>query len=92
VLPYVDRIAGALMVVAGMYVTYYGLTEVTNTTNSTITRRGSDISTRLTAWLDERGTGQIGLVLGVLIAIALAVSVVRTRQRRQTKQADESVH
>ena len=80
ILPYVDRVAGVLMVIAGMYVTYYGITEIKGTSNSAITRRGSDLSSRLTQWLDETGAVRVGVVIGGLIVVAIGISMWRRRR------------
>ncbi len=84
VLPYVDRVAGVLMIVAGLYVTYYGYTEVTDKPSTAITARGSDLSTRLTQWLDDVGTGRVGIVFVLLICAAVGWSIVAKKRREST--------
>ena len=81
ILPYVDRVAGVLMVIAGLYVAYYGFIEIRGTSNSAITSKGSDLSTRLTVWLDETGTGRIGLFIGAAILVAVGITLVRRRHK-----------
>jgi cytochrome c biogenesis protein CcdA len=77
-LPYVNRIAGGLLVLSGLYVAYYGWWEIR------VIRGGSSVgpAEQFTRWNDEvrqwiidTGPMRIGIVLAGLIAIALVLSI-----------------
>jgi len=91
-LPKITRIAGGLLVVAGIYLTYWGWYEdqVLNRDNldpggpaSVLQSLNGDITT----WITRVGPGQIGLVLAAFVAAALIVS--RRRRRRGGTAAPE---
>jgi len=85
-LPYVNRIAGALLVIAGAYVTYYAIYEIRLRPGDTgdggpvdtVTGISSDIST----WVQNTGGTRIGLALGVVVAVGVALTVRRRRLSR----------
>lgn len=86
ILPYIGRISGGLLILAGMYVTYYGWYELqvfsnANAGGSGLARwmfdRNSDIST----WINNVGPGRLGLLLGLVIAIVVFLSLA-TKARR----------
>jgi cytochrome c biogenesis protein CcdA len=68
-LPYVERISAAILVVAGLYFVYYGIYEVRGTTS------GGGLAVRLSDWqgqLDTRindvGPVTVGVILGAVVA------------------------
>jgi cytochrome c-type biogenesis protein len=71
-LPHVHRIAGALLVVAGGYVAYYGWYEA-QVLGGRSAPRPVDWSEAVLSWITATGAPRIGLLL--LAAIALAVLV-----------------
>ena len=80
VLPYVGRIAGGLLVVAGLYVTYYGWYEL-RVLGGTTSGGGPagwifDLNGRITRWIDDVGPTRIGLILGLVIALALFLALL----------------
>ena len=80
VLPYVGRIAGGLLVVAGLYVTYYGWYEL-RVLGGTTSGGGPagwifDLNGRITQWIDDVGPTRIGLILGLVIALALFLALL----------------
>jgi hypothetical protein len=77
-LPYVNRVAGGLLVLSGLYVAYYGWWEIR------VIRGGSSVgpAREITRWNDEvrqwiidTGAARIGLVLAGVLAVALVLSV-----------------
>ncbi|MEO7555367.1 MAG: cytochrome c biogenesis CcdA family protein [Acidimicrobiales bacterium] len=86
VLPYVNRIAGGLLVITGAYMAYYGSVEIrSNTTgrgatNDGITNRAISWSDTVAQWVNEVGAERIGLVLAVIVVAAVA-TVLATRRR-----------
>jgi cytochrome c-type biogenesis protein len=85
VLPYVNRVAGALLVLAGAYVAYYGTVEIKQGANpgsppdSSIINRVTEWSSQASNWLQDRGATNIALVLSVGVCGALVFTVVARR-------------
>ena len=89
VMPYVNRLAGALVALAGAYVAYYGWYEVRLRRSDTIVRdpivdRAIDIQQWLAAQIDAIGTGRLGLIGLVVAALAISTGVLRRRRRPAT--------
>jgi cytochrome c biogenesis protein CcdA len=82
-LPYVSRASGALLVVAGAYVAYYGWYEIAVNRNvdapagpvAFVTGLSGDIST----WVQDTGAVRIGLLAAALVGAALVVGYRRSR-------------
>lgn len=78
VLPYIPRISGALLVLAGLYVAYYGWYELRVFAGAaaddpiigTVTR----LQGALSGWLEALGPAWIALALAVLLLVAAATS------------------
>jgi cytochrome c biogenesis protein CcdA len=82
VLPFVNRIAGGLMVLAGAYVTWYGWQEIRKDPNDAIVKRVTDWSFTTGDWLlDNRDVIVMVFALLVLIAGVLAVRPRRANVR-----------
>jgi cytochrome c-type biogenesis protein len=81
VLPYVNRVSGTLLVVAGVYVAYYGWYELRvydgDTSGGGVAGWVFDLSGRMTDWVESVGPVRIGLVLALLIALAVLVVLAR---------------
>jgi hypothetical protein len=73
VLPYINRISGALLVIAGLYVAYYGWYELRvlngNTSGGGIAGWMFNLNGHITQWINDVGPTRIGLILGLVIAI-----------------------
>lgn len=79
ILPYINRISGVLLVLAGVYVSYYGWYEL-RVRSGDVTGGGpakfvSDLSSRLSNWIQDVGPPRIGLVLGAVIVGAVLIAV-----------------
>jgi cytochrome c-type biogenesis protein len=82
-LPYVQRISGALLVISGAYVAWYGWYERTRIgEEDPFIDRVTGWSTDVSAWVDERGATSVGLVLAVVIATAALYVASRARRVR----------
>jgi cytochrome c biogenesis protein CcdA len=73
VLPYVDRIAGCLLIVSGTYVAWYGYYEIRNSSSSSsesdgVVDRVTGWSADVTNWVQRTGATRIGLLLALVIA------------------------
>lgn len=78
VLPYVGRVAGVLLVIAGAYMTWYGWWEqqvqqgedVASGPTAWVTDWSGDVQT----WIEDFGSLRLGLVLAGLVGIVLVLS------------------
>jgi cytochrome c biogenesis protein CcdA len=78
-LPYVERISAAILVVAGIYFVYYGIYEVRGTASGGgLALRLSDWQGRLATRINDAGPVTIGVVLGAVV-VAAVLFVVRRR-------------
>jgi len=81
ILPVVNRVAGALLVVAGAYFTWYGIYELRIRDDPTaaggpvevVTGWSADIS----SWINDVGATRLGLVLGILVCLAVLYVLLR---------------
>jgi cytochrome c-type biogenesis protein len=93
--PYVGRVAGGLVALAGAYVAYYGWLEVRlgrtgQVPDSNITDVVSGWSSDVTRWIDDVGSVRIGVAVAVLLAgITVAVRHGRTRTDRDRRRPVE---
>ncbi len=85
VLPYIGRISGALLVLAGAYVAYYGYYELRvfggAAAGDPIVDTATRIQGRLAGWLDHAGAWWIGAALLVLVAIGIGTTVISRSDR-----------
>jgi cytochrome c biogenesis protein CcdA len=84
--PYIGRVAGGLLALAGAYVAYYGWLEVRLGRRGVVPDSGiTDVvagwSADATAWIDRVGAVRIGVAVAVLLA-GIAVAVRSSRPRR----------
>ena len=82
-LRYVQRLAGGLLVLTGAYVAYYAWTEI-KTNNGDLRPNGladrtTALASDLQAWVQNVGAIRLGLVLGLVLAIATLVTLLRLR-------------
>jgi hypothetical protein len=69
VLPYVNRVAGALLVLAGAYVAWYGWIEIRDDPNDATVRRVTDWSSTAADWL-QQNRDLIVMLFALLVLIA----------------------
>lgn len=84
VLPYVNRVSGGLLVLAGTYVAYYGWYELEIREGRFGAGGPADFvfeqQSRISRWIQDVGPVQIGLILALVIAFAVTVTLaVRSR-------------
>jgi cytochrome c-type biogenesis protein len=75
--PYIGRVAGGLVALAGAYVAYYGWLELRlgrsgQVPESNVTDIVSGWSSDLTQWIDRVGSVRIGVVVAILLAGTIA--------------------
>jgi hypothetical protein len=84
-LPYISRIAGVLVVTAGAYVAWYGVVELRTQHGKAVSSRAVDTVTgwsgSISTWVDHVGATRLGLALGLVVAIAALVGLLRADTR-----------
>ena len=84
-LPYVNRAAGVLLMIAGAYMAYYGWYEI-----QVLNRNDPggpaglifDLNGSISTWVKQTGPARIGLVLAAAIVFALVVGSAWQAERR----------
>ena len=97
VLPYVGRIAGALVLLTGLYVTYYGYYEIRlfffgASANDPVIKAAGAVQNWLARQVGAFGVWPLAAVLGVVVVSAAVWSWIRRRRRaaRRNDTADVS--
>jgi cytochrome c-type biogenesis protein len=95
VLPHVNRISGALLVLAGAYVAYYGWYEIQvrggNTDPGGPAPWVFDLSGDLTNWVNEVGPTRLALLLALVIAASVTLAlIVRSVRDARADRAERS--
>jgi len=84
VLPYINRVSGGLLVLAGLYVIYYGWYELRvfngTTSGGGVAQWAFDINSSISRWINEIGATRLGLILGLVIALAVLIALAARRR------------
>jgi cytochrome c-type biogenesis protein len=82
--PWVARIGGALLVIVGAYVAWYGWYELRvfagQTGSDPVIDAATVMQSAVSGWLSDLGPAVVAAVVGVLLVAAVAVVVVRRRR------------
>jgi cytochrome c-type biogenesis protein len=78
---YIDQLAAVFMLLAGVYLTWYGYNEVRDK-SSAVVGRATGWSGQLQNWIQNAGTTRLALGLGTLVIVALGAVVIRNRRVR----------
>jgi cytochrome c biogenesis protein CcdA len=92
IVPYTNVVSGALLLLVGLYVGYYGVYEVRlfNTSGNPrdpVIAAAGEVQGILAGWVHQYGAWPWVLGLVVLLALAVAVSVWRVRAHRRVRTA-----
>ncbi|WP_307849586.1 cytochrome c biogenesis CcdA family protein [Qaidamihabitans albus] len=87
ILPHVNRIGGGLLVLAGLYIGYYGSYELRlfhagGSAADPIVDAAGSVQALLAEWVDRIGPVPLLGILAVLVALAATLTLTRTRTRR----------
>jgi len=86
--PVINRLGGALLVVAGLYVAWYGWFEIRVFNNAGTTDPVIDaaarIQTALSGWLSNLGPSAVVIAFAVLLAAAITTAVLVGLKRAET--------
>jgi cytochrome c-type biogenesis protein len=92
ILPYVNRIGGAILVVAGLYIGYYGVYELRlfhtgGSAEDPIVDGAGKVQALLAEWVDQ--IGPLALVAGLAILVGTGILLARRRIRRRSRMSSE---
>ncbi len=79
VLPYVNRISGGFLIVAGAFVAYYAWVEIQELgsgTSSPVVEFSRDLQSSLQRWVESVGGPRLALGAAIVILAAVAITVV----------------
>jgi cytochrome c-type biogenesis protein len=91
-MPYVNRISGVLMVVAGAFVAYYAWVEIGELgsgRSSGVVNWSRDVQSAVQRWTERMGAGRLALAGIVIVAAAIGVSFVARSGRGQAPEQPE---
>ncbi len=74
---WVDRLSGVFLIIAGLYLTWYGISEVRKSTNNGVVSKGLDWSGQVTTWIQSTGAVSVALVLGAIAVFGGAMAWLR---------------
>jgi cytochrome c-type biogenesis protein len=94
VLPYVGRVSGALLVLAGVYLAAYGwwavrIRDDVTTSSNRFQQAIESLNADLQNWIDSVGPLRVGLYLGLAVAALVTVAVGVQWQRRRARRQPE---
>ncbi len=81
-LPHMDRISGALLVFAGVFVSYYAWVEIQELdggSSSGVVQWARDAQSSMQNWVERTGGGRLAAALAIVIAAAVAIALVVRR-------------
>jgi hypothetical protein len=88
VLPYVQRVAGVILIFAGAYLAWYGWYEIRvfrdSLTRDPVIDAVTDVFDQLRAWAIDFGGLRLAVVLAVVIAGGVAIAVAGRRRPRRS--------
>jgi cytochrome c-type biogenesis protein len=94
ILPYVNRIGGAILVLAGLYIGYYGVYELRlfhggGSAEDPIVDGAGKLQALLAEWVDQ--IGPVPLVLGLVVLIGAGVLLACLRVRRRSRASSDDI-
>jgi cytochrome c biogenesis protein CcdA len=94
VMPYVNRISGVLLILAGTYLAYYGWYELRVFSGDTDAGGPAkivfDLNSRLSEWVQSVGATRIGLVLAGVIAFVVIIAIGLRSSRPRDESGDRT--
>lgn len=78
-LPYVDRVAGVLMVVAGLYLTWYWLAERLGADRGGVVLGVEQFTAQLGNWITGVGGLRLGIGMSIVVALAAIAALGSTK-------------
>lgn len=85
-LPYVNRVSGVLLILAGAFVSYYAwveIQELNSGTSSRVVQWSRDVQSALQRWVERVGATRLAVAAAIVIAAAVVITLVARTPRRQ---------
>jgi cytochrome c-type biogenesis protein len=79
ILPYVHRISGGFLIVAGTFVAYYAwveIQELRSGTSSRVVEFSRDLQSSMQRWVEQMGGTRLALGAAIVILAAMAITFV----------------
>jgi cytochrome c-type biogenesis protein len=73
---YIDRLSAVFMLLAGLYLTWYGVSEIRGKGGTSVATTWSG---QLQTWVQDQGAFRLAAILGAIVIAALAVVALRKR-------------
>lgn len=94
ILPHVNRMGGVILVVAGLYIGYYGVYELRlfhggGSAEDPIIDGAGKVQALLAEWVDK--IGPVPLVLGLVVLIGAGVLLARLRVRQRSRASSDDI-
>jgi hypothetical protein len=94
IMPYVNRVGGAILVLAGLYIGYYGVYELRlfhgdGSAEDPIVDGAGKLQTLLAQWVDR--IGPVPLVIGLAVLVGAGVLLARLRVRRRSRASSNDI-
>ncbi|HUW02757.1 MAG TPA: cytochrome c biogenesis CcdA family protein [Acidimicrobiales bacterium] len=86
-LPYINRVSGVLVILAGLYIAYYSWFEIQVTQYGNLDANAgpvdvvTDWSDSINQWVNQTGATQIGLVLALIVSASSVGFILKQRSR-----------
>lgn len=88
ILPYVNRISGGFLVVAGIFVSYYAwvsIQELRSGSGSTLIDWSRDVQDSLVGWIEQVGGARLAIAAAIVIGASVAITAVSRSGRQPTR-------
>lgn len=97
ILPYINTISGGFLIVAGLFVSYYAVVEISELnsgSSSRVVTSARDIQSAMQRWVERVGGDRLAIAATVVLVAAIAISLVWRSGRSDdgSKESDQAVH
>jgi hypothetical protein len=92
VLPHINTISGVLLVVAGLFVSYYAAIEIRELDSggsSGVVQWARDVQGAMQRWVERAGGGRLALAATIVLLAAVAISLVWRSGRSGTSTGED---
>lgn len=90
-LPHINRISGVLLIAAGAFVAYYAwveIQELNQGSSSRVVSWSRDLQSSMIRWVEDVGAARLAIAAVVVIAAAIAITVVARGGRPEPAESD----
>lgn len=87
-LRYIDRAAGVFIILTGLYLTWYWYAAITGSGANPVTHKIENWQSDLVTFMQRQGVWRLSIVLGVAVAVGLAIIAVSHRRKANFAQPE----